>query len=318
MGFPETGTIWMNGRLVAWRDATVHLATHALHYGTGVFDGIRCYQTGNGPACFRLDDHLRRLQQSAHVYRMAYPLDLDGWRRAVVETIRANGLGACYIRPLVYRGCDTLGVNPLRSPVDAAIMAWEWSGYLGADVLEQGVDVRVSAWARMAPNTLPALAKSTANYANAALIKMEALADGYAEGIAVDVFGRVSEGSGQNVFLVRNGLLQTPPLAASILVGITRDSVIALARDLGIEVIEADLPRESLYDADEIFLAGTATEIVPVRTVDRLVIGSGRRGPVTEALQQAFFAAARGDVADTHGWLTPLASVETSLEAVRP
>jgi branched-chain amino acid aminotransferase len=312
MGFPENGTTWLNGKFVAWRDATVHLTTHALHYGSGVFDGIRCYATSSGPACFRLDDHLRRLQDSARVYRMDYPLDLAGWRRVVTETIRINRFDACYIRPLLYRGCHTLGVNPLANPVAAAVIAWEWNGYLGEDVRERGVDTGISSWARIAPNTLPALAKSTANYANAALIKMEALLAGYAEGIALDVSGHVSEGSGQNIFLVRDGVLQTPPLAASILAGITRDTIITLARDLGLEVLETQIPREALYLADEVFLVGTATEVVPVRSVDRIVVGSGRRGPVTEALQRAFFDVVQGHVADRHRWLTPVADVERS------
>ena len=247
MGFAGTGTIWMNGTLVPWKDATIHIASHVVHYGSGVFEGARCYATPKGSACFRLDEHLIRLQHSAKIYRMEYPLDLAGWREAVLGTIRANQMKACYIRPLIYRGYDTLGVNPLPNPVDAAIMLWEWGAYLGAEALEQGVDMKVSSWARMAPNTLPSMAKSTANYANAALIKMEALADGYSEGIALDVSGNVSEGSGQNIFIVRDGVLYTPPISASILSGITRDSIMTLARDLGYQVVETNLPRELLY-----------------------------------------------------------------------
>jgi branched-chain amino acid aminotransferase len=235
---------------------------------------------------------------------MESPLDLHGWRAAVLETIRANKMKACYIRPLLYRGYDTLGVNPLPNPIDAAILVWEWGAYLGQDALEQGVDMKISSWARMAPNTLPAMAKATANYANSALIKMEALADGYSEGIALDVFGNVSEGSGQNIFIVRNGELFTPPLSASVLGGITRDTIITIARDLGMTVTETNLPRESLYIADEVFVVGTAAEVTPIRSIDKIVIGSGRRGPVTERLQQAFFAVINGDVPDTHGWLT--------------
>jgi branched-chain amino acid aminotransferase len=301
MSFAGTGTIWMNGKLVEWKDATIHIASHVIHYGSGVFEGARCYATPRGSACFRLDEHLIRLANSAKIYRMEYPLDLAGWRNAVLETVRANEMKACYIRPLVYRGYETLGVNPLNNPVDAAIMVWEWGAYLGPEALEQGVDVKVSSWSRMAPNTLPAMAKATANYANSQLIKMEALADGYSEGIALDVFGNVSEGSGQNIFIVRDEQLITPPLSASVLGGITRDSVMTLARDHGYSVTEANLPRESLYIADEVFFVGTAAEVTPIRSIDRIIIGEGRRGPVTAALQKAFFAVVNGDVPDTHG-----------------
>src|SRR5205814_7924770 len=231
MGFPGTGKIWMNGKLVEWKDATIHIGSHVIHYGSGVFEGARCYSTPKGSAVFRLDEHMVRLVNSAKIYRMEYPLDLAGWRNAVLETIRANQMKACYIRPLIYRGYDTLDVNPMPNPVDAAIMLWEWGAYLGTEALEHGVDMKVSSWARLAPNTLPAMAKSTANYANSALIKMEALADGYAEAIALDVAGNISEGSGQNVFVVRDGAVLTPPMSASILGGITRDTIITLARE---------------------------------------------------------------------------------------
>jgi branched-chain amino acid aminotransferase len=313
MGFPETGTIWMNGRQVAWKDATIHVASHVIHYGSGVFEGARCYATPKGSACFRLDEHLLRLQRSGKIYRMEYPLDLAGWRAAVLDTIRANQFKACYIRPLMYRGYETLGVNPLNNPVDAAIMVWEWGAYLGQGAIENGVDVKVSSWARMAPNTLPSMAKATANYANSALIKMEALSDGYAEGIALDVYGNVSEGSGQNIFVVRDGAIYTPPIAASILGGITRDTVITLARESGLEVIEADLPRESLYIADEVFFVGTAAEVTPIRSIDKIVIGAGRRGPITAALQDAFFKVVNGETPDRHGWLTFVYEEEASL-----
>ncbi len=313
MGFPGTGKIWMNGTLVEWKDATIHIASHVIHYGSGVFEGARCYATPRGSACFRIDEHLVRLQHSAKIYRMEYPLDLAGWRDAVLQVIRENAMKACYIRPIVYRGYDTLGVNPLANPVDAAIMVWEWGAYLGADALEQGVDVKVSSWNRMAPNTLPAMAKSTANYANSALIKMEALADGYAEGIALDVHGNVSEGSGQNVFMIRDGVIYTPPLASSVLAGITRDSVVTLARDLGFSVVESNIPREALYIADEVFFTGTAAEVSPVRSVDKIKVGAGRRGPITEALQRAFFDYINGEVPDTHGWLTYVYTEESAL-----
>ena len=256
---------------------------------------------------------MQRLINSAKIYRMEYPLDLAGWRDAVLETIRVNEMKACYIRPLMYRGYETLGVNPLGNPVDAAIMVWEWGAYLGQEALEQGVDMKISSWSRMAPNTLPAMAKSTANYANSALIKMEALADGYSEGIALDVNGNISEGSGQNVFMVRDGVIYTPPLSASILGGITRDSIMTLARDLGFQVTETDLPRESLYIADEVFCVGTAAEVTPIRSVDKITIGAGRRGPITEALQRAFFDVINGEVADTHGWLTYVYPEEAAL-----
>jgi branched-chain amino acid aminotransferase len=313
MGFAGTGQIWMNGKLVEWKDATIHIASHVIHYGSGVFEGARCYQTPKGSACFRLDEHLVRLVNSAKIYRMEYPLDLAGWRNVVLETIRANKMKACYIRPLIYRGYDTLGVNPLPNPVDACVLLWEWGAYLGPEALEHGVDMKISSWSRMAPNTLPAMAKATANYANSALIKMEALADGYSEGIALDVFGNVSEGSGQNIFIVRDGAILTPPMSASILGGITRDSVMKLARDLGYTVTETNLPRESLYIADEVFVVGTAAEVTPIRSIDKITIGPGRRGPVTQALQNAFFDVINGKVPDTHGWLTYVYPEEASL-----
>ena len=317
MGFSGTGKIWMNGKLVEWRDATIHIASYVVHYGSGVFEGARCYDTPNGSACFRLDAHMRRLQHSAKIYRMEYALDLAGWNNAVLDTIRANDMKACYIRPILYRGYDSLGVNPLTCPVDAAIMLWEWGAYLGQEALEQGVDVKVSSWSRMAPNTLPAMAKSAANYANSALIKMEALADGYAEGIALDVSGNISEGSGQNIFMVRDGIIYTPPLGSSILGGITRDSVMTLARDLGYTVSESIIPREALYIADEVFFVGTAAEVTPVRSVDKQTVGAGKRGPITKALQQAFFDVINGAVPDTHGWLTYVYAAEASLRSTR-
>ncbi len=312
MAFAGTGKIWMNGRLVEWKDANIHIASHVIHYGSGVFEGARCYETPKGSACFRLDAHMRRLIHSAKIYRMEYSLDLAGWMNAVLETIRANQMKACYIRPLLYRGYETLGVNPLPNPVDAAIILWEWGTYLGAGALEDGVDAKVATWHRAAPNTFPALAKSTANYANSALIKMEATLDGYAEGIALDVNGTVSEGSGQNVFLVRDGALYTPPLANSVLGGITRDSIMTLARDLGYTVTETGLLRESLYIADEVFFVGTAAEVTPVRSVDKITIGNGRRGPVTEAIQRAFFDVINGRRPDTHGWLTYVYEAEAA------
>jgi branched-chain amino acid aminotransferase len=304
MSFAGTGKVWMNGSLVDWADAKIHIGSHVIHYGSGVFEGARCYDTARGPACFRLDAHIRRLYDSAKIYRMEYPLAQAGFQEAVLETIRANAFRACYIRPIMYRGYAALGVNPIPCPVDAAILLWEWGPYLGPEAIERGVDVRVSSWARSAPNTFPSLAKSSANYANAQLIKMEAIVEGYSEGIALDTTGQVSEGSGENVFLVRNGVVYTPPLAASILPGITRDAVVTLARDLGYEVREQAVPREMLYIADEVFFAGTAVEITPIRSIDKITIGSGKRGAITKAIQNAFFGLINGTAPDTHGWLT--------------
>lgn len=303
MSFPGTGKIWMNGTLVDWADATIHVASHVVHYGSAVFEGARCYDTPRGSACFRLDAHLARLFDSAKIYRMEPKLSYDEVHRAVIDTIKANAFKACYIRPLVYRGYHTLGVNPFPCPVDTAIILWDWGTYLGQDALDNGVDVCVSSWARPAPNTFPTLAKTSANYANSSLIKMEAITGGYSEGIALDTAGYLSEGSGQNLFVVRNNVIFTPPATASILPGITRDSVITLARDHGFQVREEMLPRELLYIADEAFFAGTAVEITPIRSVDKMPVGNGRRGPITEAVQQAFFDVINGVVADKHGWL---------------
>ena len=303
MSFTGSGKIWMNGTLVDWADARIHIASHVIHYGSGVFEGARCYSTPRGSACFRLDAHMRRLFDSAKVYRMELPVAQAALTDAVLDTIRANDFKACYIRPIVYRGYHTLGVNPLPCPVDVAILTWEWGAYLGQDALENGVDVQVSSWSRSAPNTFPSLAKSSANYANSQLIKMEAIIQGYSEGIALDTSGCLSEGSGQNLFLVRDGVIFTPPLAASILPGITRDSVMTLARDLGFQVREEVLPREMLYIVDEAFFVGTAVEITPIRSVDKVAVGSGKRGPVTETLQNAFFDLVNGKAPDRHGWL---------------
>ena len=306
MSFSGDGRIWMNGKIVKWGEATVHVASHVVHYGSGVFEGARCYKTPQGSAFFRLDAHMRRLYDSARIYRMEYHLDCDALTQAVVETVQANGLEACYIRPLMYRGYHTLGVNPLPCPVEAAIIVWPWGAYLGEEALEQGVDVCVSSWARSAPNTFPAMAKSTANYANAGLIKMEAVLEGYSEGIALNTDGCLSEGSGQNLFLVRDEIIYTPPVAASVLPGITRDSVMTLAQDLGFHVKEQSLPREMLYIADEAFFVGTAAEVTPIRSVDKIRVGAGRRGPVTTAIQRAFFDYINGVVPDQHNWLRPV------------
>ena len=306
MAFNGTGKVWMNGKIVDWANANIHIATHVIHYGSAVFEGARCYKTPKGSMFFRLGAHMRRLYDSARIYRMDYALDCETLTRGVIDTVIANGLEACYIRPLIYRGFHTLGVNPLPCPVDAAILVWEWGAYLGPEALEKGVDARVSSWTRSAPNTFPSMAKSSANYANSGLIKMEAVLDGYSEGIALDPEGHLSEGSGQNLFLVRDGALYTPPFSASVLPGITRDSIITLAKDMGLTVKEQDLPREMLYVSDEVFFVGTAAEVTPIRSVDKIQIGAGRRGPITTALQTAFFDYINGVVPDRHDWLTPV------------
>ncbi len=313
MPFAGTGKIWMNGSLVDWADAKIHVASHVIHYGSGVFEGARCYATPKGSACFRLDTHVERLLNSAKIYRMDTPHTRATLEDAILDTIRANEFKACYIRPIIYRGYDTLGVNPFPCPVDVAIMLWQWGKYLGDAALEQGVDAKVSSWTRASANSFPSLAKSSANYANSGLIKMEAIADGYAEGIALDSSGYISEGSGENIFLVRNNTMYTPPVSAAILPGITRDSVITLAHDMGYTVREEMLPREMLYVSDEVFFVGTAVEVTPVRSVDKRQVGNGRRGPITEAIQRAFFDVINGEVPDTHGWLTYVYPAEAAL-----
>ncbi len=304
MGFTGRGTVWMNGTLVEWADAKIHVASHVIHYGSGVFEGIRCYDTPKGPAVMRLTPHIRRLCDSAKIYRMPVPYSMAQLEAAALQTIRANGFRACYVRPIMYRGYGALGVTPGSCPVDTAVLVWEWGAYLGATALENGVDVCISSWTRMAPNTFPSQAKASANYANAQLIRMEAETNGYHEGLALDVFGYVSEGSGENIFVVRDGVLYTPPLGGSILPGITRDSVITIAGDLGYRVEETFVPREMLYTANELFFVGTAVEITPIRSVDRITVGDGRRGPITQAIQRRFMQIVSGDAPDTNGWLT--------------
>lgn len=310
-----TKMLWHNGELVPWADATVHVGTHVLHYGSSVFEGIRCYKTEQGSAVFRLDEHARRLVDSAKIYRMDLSHDAGAIAAACLETVRANEMEHCYIRPIAFRGYHSLGVNPLPCPVETWVMVWKWGAYLGESALEDGVDVKVSTWNRAAPNTSPFMAKAGSNYMSSALIKMEAIEEGYAEAIALTTDGYVSEGSGENVFLVRGDVIFTPPLHASILPGITRDSVITLARDLGFEVRQEPLPRESLYIADEVFFSGTAVEITPVRSVDRIQIGAGTRGPVTEQLQRHFFDIVKGRSEDPYGWLTPVYEEPTGAEA---
>jgi branched-chain amino acid aminotransferase len=312
MSFPKSDLIWMNGKLVPWDDARIHVGSHVIHYGSAVFEGVRCYSTPEGPAVFRLDSHTERLFDSAKIYRMEIPIGPEEFNRAILDTISANKLEACYIRPIVYRGYGQLGVNPFPCPVDMAIMVWEWGKYLGTDALEQGVDVCVSSWSRMAPNTLPAMAKSAANYMNSQLIKMEAIKGGYAEGIGLSADGQVAEGGGENLFFVRKGTLVTPPLASAGLSGITRDSVLRLAKRLGLPVVQEPIPREMLYLADELFFTGTAAEITPIRSVDKITIGKGKRGPVTEALQKAFFDVLECRVPDEFSWLTFVREVGTA------
>ena len=314
MAFEDVKKVWMNGKLVDYQDATIHIFSHVIHYGSGVFEGTRCYRTARGPAVFRLADHTERLYSSAKIYRMEIPYSKAEFNEAVLETIRVNEFDECYVRPVVYRGHGTLGVNPFKSPIDVAIGVWKWGTYLGPEALENGVDVCVSSWNRMAPNTFPAMAKATANYMNSQLIKMEALTNGYAEGIGLSRDGTVAEGSGENIFVVWRGRVITPPTASAGLPGITRSTVIDLARDCGLEVVEQQIPRELLYIADEVFFCGTASEITPIRSVDRIPIGNGARGPLVERLQKEFFSIVEGRVPDRHGWLTP---VEVSVEAAK-
>ncbi|MGA9626788.1 MAG: branched-chain amino acid transaminase [Bryobacteraceae bacterium] len=302
-----TEKIWHNGRFIRWDEATIHVLSHVVSYGSSVFEGIRCYSTPAGPAVFRLREHVRRMVDSARIYRMEnLGFSAEQLAEAMLEVVRVNHLDACYIRPIVLRGYGEVGVNPLKNPIDVYIACWEWGQYLGEEALAEGVDVCVSSWTRLAPNTLPALAKAGANYMNSQLIKMEALANGYSEGIALDAAGYVSEGSGENIFVVRDGKIHTPPLGASVLPGITRDAILTLARDLGIPLVEAIVPREMLYIADEVFFSGTAAEITPIRSVDRVPVGKGRRGPVAEKLQKEFFGIISGATPDRHSWLTPV------------
>lgn len=305
MSLNEAEWIWKNGEFIRWRDAQVHLLSLAVQFGSSIFEGIRCYKTTAGAAVFRLDEHLRRLQDSCRIYRMEIGYDAAELKRACVETIARNDLDDCYVRPMVLRGYGDAGMNPVVSPVETYIAAWKWGAYLGADALEKGIDACVSSWNRPAPNTSPSHAKAAGHYNNAQLIKMEATANGYAEAIALGPNGLVSEGSGQNIFLVRDGRVLTPPLDGTNLVGITRDAVLTIAGDLGIPVTEQLIAREMLYTADEVFFSGTATEVTPIRSVDKIAVGSGRVGEVTRAIQQRFLQIVRGEN-DDHDWLTPV------------
>ncbi len=298
--------IWFDGKVVPWDEATLHVAAHVVHFGSSVFEGIRAYALPSGPAVFCLDAHLDRLWDSSKIYRLEIPYDRDTIYQAILDTIRVNGHTACYIRPVVFRGVGTLGVNAQCCPTHVAIITTEMGTYLGPEALEKGVKAGVSTWRRMAPNTYPAAAKIGGQYINSQLIAMEAEAHGYVEGIALDVYGNVSEGSGENIFLVRNGRLFTPPLAASILDGITRRCVMVLAKEMDLEVREEQISRELLYLADELFFCGTAAEITPICCVDGIAVGSGKRGPITTRLATAFFDIVEGRVPDHHGWLTPV------------
>src|SRR5579864_4613100 len=305
MAIQKTEKIWHNGKLIAWDDATIHVMAHVIHYGSSVFEGVRCYAPPSGPAIFRAPEHAQRLLDSAKVYRIDVDFTRDDIVKAMCDVVANNGVWPCYLRPVVLRGYGEAGVNPFNSPTEVYVVNYPWGKYLGSDA-EQGCDVCVSSWTRLAPNTLPAMAKAGANYMNSQLIKMEAIVNGYAEGIALDTGGYVSEGSGENVFLVRNGVLQTAPLGNSVLPGITRDSVVQIARDLSIPVLEQMIPREMLYLADEAFFSGTAAEVTPIRSVDKITVGKGVTGPITRAIQKEFYAIVKGEKADRHHWLTPV------------
>lgn len=298
--------IWKDGSLIPWEDARVHLLSVAVQFGASVFEGIRCYATDHGPAVFRLDAHLRRLIRSCTIYRMPLAYTLPELTEACTELVRENELADCYLRPMVLWGYGAAGMNPVGSPLEAYVAAWEWGAYLGEEALEKGVDVCVSSWQRPRPNTFPVQAKAAGHYNNAQLIKMAAVVDGYAEAIVLGPGGLVSEGSGQNLFLVRDGTVVTPNLDGTSLVGITRKTVMTLAREAGLEVREEDVPREALYTADELFFTGTASEVTPIRSVDRITIGPGVAGPVTRQLQALFMDTVRGRRPDVHGWLTPV------------
>lgn len=306
--FPESDWIWKNGEFIAWHDATLHVLSTAVQFGTSVFEGIRCYHTPRGPAVFRLREHIRRLIDSATIYRFRPEYTADQLFEACLETVRRNGLDSCYIRPMVVRGYGIPGIHAADGPIDTYIPAWSWGTYLGPEALEKGVDACTSSWSRPAPNTFPTLAKAAGHYNSSQLMKHEAVINGYDEAIGLGPSGLVSEGSGQNLFLARDGVLITPILDGTSLAGITRDAVIQLAEDHNIEVQERVVAREALYTADEAFFCGTASEITPIRSVDRITLGAGSMGPITRELQHAFFAMVRGESDDPHGWLTPVAS----------
>ena len=304
MAIQKTDKIWHNGKLINWEDATIHVMSHVVHYGSSVFEGIRCYAPPSGPAIFRATEHIQRLVDSAKVYRIDVPFTRDEIIKGMLEMVGHNGLWPCYVRPIILRGYGEAGVNPFNSPTEVYIINYPWGKYLGGE--QEGCDVCVSSWTRLAPNTLPAMAKAGANYMNSQLIKMEAIVNGYVEGIALDVNGYVSEGSGENLFLVHRDKLITAPLGNSVLPGITRDSIVQIARDLNIPVAEQMIPREMLYLADEVFFTGTAAEVTPIRSIDKIKVGNGAIGPITKALSREFYAIVRGEKADRYNWLTPV------------
>jgi len=308
MPIQKTEKIWHNGKWINWDDATLHVLSHVVSYGSAVFEGIRCYETKQGPAIFRLREHMQRLINSAKIYRMELPYSVDEFCKVATELVPRNNLKSCYVKPMALRGYGDVGVNPMNSPVECYMACWSWGAYLGPEALAKGVDVCVSSWTRIAPNTLPAMSKAAGNYMNSQLIRMEAATNGFAEGIALDTAGYVSEGSGMNVFLVHNGTLYTPPLGASVLPGITRDAVLTMSEDLKIPVKEQTIPREMLYIVDEVFFVGTAVEVTPIRSVDHIQVGKGVAGPVTKRLQEEFFALTSGTKPDRHNWLTPCAA----------
>jgi branched-chain amino acid aminotransferase len=298
--------VWKNGELIPWESATVHVMTHALHYGSSVFEGVRAYATPDGPAVFRLQAHTKRLLNSAKIARIDVPYSEDQLNQAILDTIAANGHEACYIRPLIFRGAGVLGIEGRKNPTEVVVLTMEWGAYLGAEGLERGIDAQVSTWRRMAPDTGSSLAKIGGQYVNSQFISMEAHDNGFSEGIALDYAGNVSEGPGENLFVVLNGIVYTPGVASSILMGITRDSILTILKSQGVEVRFESLSRDLLYVADEIFFTGTAAEVTPVRSVDRLQVGSGSRGPITKKVQEEFFAITSGQKPDMHGWLTPV------------
>ena len=300
----ETQWIWRDGAFIPWADATIHVLSHSVQFGSSAFEGVRVYSTPRGPAIFRMREHLTRLLMSCKIYRMDVPYTIDQLLDASRELITRNGVDSCYLRPMVVRGYGSAGMVPTGAPVEVYLPCWPWGTYLGAGALENGVDACISSWHRVEPNTIPAMAKIAGNYLSGQLIKMEALANGYTEGIALSPSGMVSEGSGQNVFLVSGGTLVTTPLDGTILGGITRDTIMTLAREAGIPVREAHIPREMLYMADEVFFTGTAAEITPVRSIDKIIIGAGKPGPVTTLMQSQYLDIVHGRVDDTHGWLT--------------
>ncbi|PAV07967.1 branched-chain amino acid transaminase [Methanosphaera cuniculi] len=303
MALDETEKIWFNGELIDWKDAQIHVLSHVVHYGSSVFEGLRCYDTENGPAVFRLKDHMKRLKDSAKVYRMDIPYTIEQLCEGVKDTININKIKSCYVRPIAFRGYNELGVYPLNCPVETVIAVWAWGQYLGEDALEQGIDICTSTWRKMAPDTMPNMAKAGSNYMNSQLSKMEATMNGYKESVLLNYSGNVAEGSGENIFLIEDGKIYTPDLGSSVLRGITRDTVITIAEDLGYEVSQEIISRERLYLADEVFFTGSAAELSPIRSIDQIQIGKGKRGPITKKLQDALFDIINNRVEDEHGWL---------------